>query len=238
MAGTTYSVTVTMSADTVTALTDSGSLLYAFKAVRCSDKSGLPLVWAVTDHLAQNTIVSWTSPYDGYDSFSKIAPGQLVTPGFRIALPVGATLKVTNASGTGDVLSTGTPGACSILNSTTTQFSCGLAQAPADAGRLAFCAFPLFGNNLVTITPLDKVLLMFSTRALVPGTALTSLNMSARRLAFMASTTGGVMIDLDGVTQRSVRYDLNLGWQWDNNTWGTGVAANASLKELLIEPDL
>jgi hypothetical protein len=238
MAETTYTVTIAMSADTAAALADAGSMLYAFKAVRCSDRTGLPLVWFVTSRLAPNMVVSWTSPYDGYDSPSPLAAGKRIVPGFQVGLPLGGTLVIRSASGSGDVLLGGTSGTCSILNSTTVEFSVGLAQAPVDAARLPLCAFPLFGGNLATITPLEQVLLMFSTRALAPGTALTSLNMPASQPVFLAVTTGGVLIDMADQSARSVSFERNLGWDWNGAVWGTGVPANANLQPWLIQPDL
>ena len=245
MADSTYSVTITMSVETVNSLADSGSMLYAFKAVRCSDKGGLPLVWAVASRLMSSTVVSWTSPYDGYVAMSTVAAGQLILPGFQLPLPLGSTLDITNASGTGSVTPTGTAGMCSIQNSTTTQFSCGLSQTPTGAIQPAggaamlppLCVFTLFGGNLVTITPLEQVLLMFSTRIVPTGTAVTSLNTLAARNMALAVTTGGVLIDMDGVTSRPIAYDRNLGWQFDGATWATNVPASADLRSWLILPD-
>ncbi len=242
MAGTTFSVTINMSGNTAMKLTDAGSMLYAFKAVRCSDKAGLPLVWSVTSQLMPTTVVSWTSPYTGYVSMSAVVPGTLIVPGYQTPLPIGSTLDITSSIGTGTVTATGAANACSIRNSTTTEFSCGLAQSAAGAAALPLCAFPMYGGNLVAITPLEAVLLTFSTLSIAPGTAVTSMNVTAKRTSLATTTlavsTTGVLIDMTGVTQRSISYDINLGWQWGGATWGMGVPASANLREWLIQPDV
>lgn len=239
MADTTFSVTITMSTDTATKLAASASMLYAFKAVRCSDRSGLPLVWSVTSRLAPSMVVSWTAPYDGFTSTSDVVAGSVIPLSFQTSLPVGSTLTINNSIGTGVVTQNGTANACSIQNGTTTQFSCGLAQKLAGAGATGICAFPLYGNNLVTITPLDQVLLMFSTLTLAMNTAVTSLVAPPTdSLMVLAVTTGGVLVDLAGVTQRSLTYDINLGWGWGSAPWGKGVPASANLATVLIQPDL
>jgi len=236
MAGTTFSVTITLLNDTATKLATSGSKLYAFKVVRCSDLAGLPTVWSVTSRLMPTTTISWTSPYQGFSSASDVTAGTLITEGFATALAIGSTLVINSPTGIGTVQQNGTADACSIQNTTTTQFSCGLAQAPAGSSSAPICAFPLYGNNLVVITPLDQVLLMFSTLDLSPGTAITSLA-TAVELANLAVTTGGVVLDLTGVTQRAVSYDINLGWSWGGATWGKSVPSTASLTQWLILPD-
>jgi hypothetical protein len=221
-----YQVQISMTAATVTALTESGSRLQAFRAVQSSDRAGRPLLWRSPDYSA-TTYVDWTSRYFAYTSRSAIKAGQRVVVGFQAVIDTGQTLNVTSG-GIGEVSAEGRAGEISILNTTTTQFTCGIG-GPADNPEPT-CAFPLYGNHLQRIVPLPKILLMFSTQPLVPGTVISGTIMTT-----LTSFGPAVLVDLGSESDRAVSYDINTGWSWGGFSWARQIPAGTDLVPLLIE---
>ncbi|HKX29368.1 MAG TPA: hypothetical protein VJ302_16850, partial [Blastocatellia bacterium] len=192
-----YTVTIKMNSATVTALINSGNYLFGFKAVQSSDQAGRPLVWSRTQDFSTTTAVNWTNQYNAYTSHTDIEPGALIQVVFSAPALTGQTLEVV-AGGTGSVVNSGPTYAISVLNTTTTPFTCGLAEGSAAS---PLCAFPLYGNNLQTITPLEKILLLFSTEPTDPGTVVSTFYNNL--LLARESLSQGILIDMTGSTQRS-----------------------------------
>lgn len=87
------------------------------------------------------------------------------------------------------------------------------------------CAFPLYGTNLNVITPIEKVLLTFSSEPANTGQVIQQ--------AFSTS----LKIDLTGApaNTRTVNYDINKGWEWGGETWAKKYQAGWDLVPVLIE---
>lgn len=232
-------VQITMNMSTVQALSDNGSLLYGLKAVRSSSAAGRPLVW-MTQPYSTNTTIGWTTATAAYTSFSPIQESVVVFPGFSAAIQTGQTLRVT-AGGVGTIVTGGAPDQISLFNTTQTYFTCGLAQSSGSQASAPFCAFPLYGGNLQSFGPVEKILLMFSTDQLAPGTVIESTLSKAPAVVpslFLAAISPGVLIDMTGaVNPVAVAFDINQGWSWATGVKAVRVAANANLVTLLIEPD-
>ena len=120
------------------------------------------------------------------------------------------------------------------LNTTTTQFTCGI-SAKQNGNFSPLCAFPLHGENLQTIIPIDKVLLFFSTRALNAGTVIGPHFAS---FSVLAAYGPGILVHVAEGNNRDVSYDINQGWRWGGFSWAQQVAANQDLVSLLIEPEV
>lgn len=223
LGATQYEIDVTMSPDTVTALVQGNYNLYAFKAVQATQGGGAPLVWfqLPPDDYSTRTQVVWEVQYQAYTSRSKIIPNGKVTASFSTDIDLGQTLNVA-AGGTGDVTTGGPKQAVSVNNTTTTQFTCGISQR-AGGSTNPMCAFPLYGQHLDVMAPIEKVLLIFSTTPVNTGTVIEQ------------AYSPGVLIDLTSSNERTVNYDINKGWSWGGFSWGRGVAAKESLVPLLIE---
>jgi len=228
-------VTVLMSAATVDALAAGGYSLYGFKAVASGDRAGRPLVWLRRESFATSTVFGWTPEYQAYTSFSPIQPHQVIHEGFTIDLVLGQTFVVDSATGTGGTTAGGPADAISIHNITTTRFTAGIAQK-LDGGYRPPCAFPLYGGFVDVVRPLEKVLLIFSTNDFEPRTVIETLatltagvDYGSRRL----TTSPGVLIDLEGVAERTIAFDLDSGWETE--IWAQPVPATADLVPLLIE---
>lgn len=219
--GTDYKVNITMTPDTVQALLNAGFNLYGFKAVQATNQGGAPLVWFKTDVFSVDTEISWVKEYEAYTSRSEIISNGQITASFSTDITLGQTLNV-ESGGVGSVVNGGPATAISIFNTTSTQFTCGISEEVEGQAK-PLCAFPLFGNNLDVIAPIEKVLLLFSTNPVNTGTVI------------MQAYGPGVLIDLTSSNERNVSYDINQGWSWGGFSWAQQVAANANLVPLLIE---
>lgn len=95
---------------------------------------------------------------------------------------------------------------------------------------VSFCAFPLHGNNLQTITPLETVLLQFASQ---PTTTEMILAGSAAAYAY----TLGYLINLaPAANDRQVRFDIDAGWSNGNAPWAQTVPVDtSSLTSRLIQ---
>jgi len=175
-----------------------------------------------------STHVGWRDGCQAYTSGSPITGGEQVRVGFSAAIDVGQVLRVL-PGGIGLVCSDGHAGAVAILNTTSTMFTCGISGG-TDSEPAPYCAFPLYGNHLQTLVPLGKILLMFATREVAPGTVVEHFYDAAR-----TSFGPGVLIDLTGATQRALTYDINTGWSWGGYTWARTIPPGTDLVPLLIE---
>lgn len=224
------SVRITMNDATVNALAGSNYYLYGFKAVEAPITTGKPLVWFRTQIFSVNTRIEWQERYEAYTSRgADIAPNTQISASASYPISPGQTLRVQRQPGTGIVVAAGVEGTISIHNQTSNEFKCGISQQQSLDGQARvtpLCAFPLYGQHLVTMTPIEKILLMFSTDPVRVGTVIVT------------AYSPGILIDMTGnVTERQVEYDINEGWKWDGAAppvWGQHVPANASLLPLLI----
>lgn len=228
-AGVPYSVEITMDAATVSALGSANYLLYGFKAVQ-STNTGAPVVWFSTNNYEATTSISWTENYSAYVSLDQIIPNGQITASNSFAidsLTPPETLQIQDAHGNGQVVDGGTAGAITIQNNSTTQYTCGISAPvsvnPSSAPSL-LCAFNLYGSgNEDVIVPIEKVLLMFSTKPVNTGTVIEQ------------AYSPGILIDLTADNSRTVSYDINQGWSWGGGSWAQSVSNSANLVPLLID---
>lgn len=219
-----YQVTITMSDTTANALSLAGFFLYGFKAVQSTNNSGLPLVWFKTQTYSTNTVITWAEQYEGYTSTSTLIPNGEIVATFSAPMALGQTLLVNQPTGTGEVDNGGVPTAISIQSAVQKQFTCGISQTPSGSTTPSpMCAFPLYGDTLDVIAPIEKVLLMFSTNPVNTGVVIEQ------------SFSAGLLIDLTSSNQRQVSYDINTGWSWDGGAWGQPIAASTHLAPLLVD---
>ncbi len=224
LGATPYEIDITMSPDTVTALVNGNYNMYGFKAVQAAQGGGAPLVWFQLPKTSYSTLtkVAWEVQYQAYTSTSKIISGGSVTASFSADIDLEQVLNVTDG-GIGQVTSGGASKAISILNTISQQFTCGISQQAADGSDNPMCAFPLYGQQLDVIAPIEKVLLMFSTTPVDTGTVIEQ------------AYSPGILIDLTSLNQRAITYDINYGWTWGGFNWAQSVPARSKLVPLLIE---
>jgi hypothetical protein len=218
-----FNVTINMDANTIKNLKNAGFRLYGFKAVEVSMQGGLPLVWFETDNINQSTSITWEESFSGYIS-NQTSPAEntIITASCtNEAVDLGQTMVIDETGNCQNTTSTGTKGAISILNKGNTQYTCGINQV-VNGRPQALCAIPLFGGNLDVIMPIQKVFFMFATRQVKMGTVIVQ--------AF----SPGVLLDLTGVSERTVGYDVNKGWGPEGGIWLKRIETQASLTPLLI----
>lgn len=237
MSNSTYNVTINikMNADTIQKLLASQYTLYGYKAVQSTDKAGRPLVWFGTQSYSTITVVSCSDSYQVYTSSSSIVSDEQITVGFSTDILCGQTLQVLDGGG-GRVINMGNPDNVSISNQASTEFTCGLMQEQVINGNpsafVPYCAFPLNGLNLQEIRPTNKILLIFATAKINSGTVVVD---SADSTIPPGANGPGIIIDFSAMSSCTVTYDVNLGWNWDNNAWAQQIPANANLTPWLIE---
>jgi hypothetical protein len=210
---TNYSVTVTMTSNTVSGLLGEGMQLVAFAAVQGTDNQALPLVWSVASSYGTTYTLSWTAAYGAYASSTPIAAGTLIQVATSSAISIGETLSVT-AGPVGTVSSSGTPGFISISNTTSSQFTCGLEQTLGGV-LVPFCVYPLYGNNTQALIPLPTVVMLFTTAPALVGEAYSPAITAPLALhsGLAADATGAaVAINLSSQSTATVAYDINAGW--------------------------
>ncbi len=213
-ANTTYEITIAISPETVQALSAGGFSLCVLKAISTTaGGGGRPLYWLVSKQFATSIVLRWTTQCEAYASQST----GIVEVSASAPITYGQVFNVQ----TGTVTDDGLPGAMSILNTTTTQYTCGL-SAPVGSQFLPIAAFPLYGNMMDAFAPVEQMFLMFTTYPAVPGSA-------AER-----SYAQGLLVDFDSAPERVVSFDVNDGWSWDGGPWARAVPPNSQLAPLLI----
>jgi hypothetical protein len=216
-------ITISMSDETVTELLQNGFSLYGLHAVKAAGNAR-PVVWYQTKDFALTTGIAWTEGYQAYTSRSQIIPNGRIIAMAAYDIHPGLVLTVDSPMGTGEVTSGGSPGAISIFNQTISELTCGLAVAqPCGSGFAPVCALPLFGYGMVLISSVPRVFLVFESMRIDPGTVVGQ------------AYGQGILIDLSDAPARSVSYDINRGWSWENEaSWARTVPPNTALGPLLV----
>lgn len=216
-----YEIDIQMSLQTLQTLKQGGYALYAFKAVKVGVTGSAPLVWLKTSQYLTTTSITWQEEYQAYISNNTIIANGVIEPLATTAISPGQTAAVAS-NGMLTASGGGVPSAISILNQSMVQWTCGVAQMVN--GRVnPGCAVPLSGNVLDVFTPVEKVLLMFSTNVFNTGTVV------------FQSPAPGLFVDLTGVAQRTVQFDINRGWNSAGAPWARPISPRSELVPLLIQ---
>lgn len=218
----TFTANITMDSNTYDTLKNGGFKLFGFKAVQVSVQGGVPLVWFATDNYLAETQVEWEENYQAYISSQDIpAQGTKIKASSTEDIDLGQTMNVTK-NGVTSVVATGKAGAISVVAELGKQWTTGINQL-VEGKAQPLCAVPLFGGNLDTFTPIEKVLFMFATEPYTTGTVIVQ--------AF----SQGILVDLTGVQSRDLTYDLNNGWGPTNQVWAKLVPVTSDITPLLIQ---
>ena len=204
-----HAVTISMPPDSAQRLRAWGFHLFVFKAVRTPRANAMPVIWHEPRY-AETTVIRWTSEVQAYASHGSPAP---VKPG--------QTLRVTPDAV--QVVDDGVLDAVSIANETRTPLIAGLMQE-VDGTLRNFCAVRMAPATLEMLTPLEQVVLMFATEVLDTGRVLHQA---------LGPT---LWVDLTGVRERAVAYDVNAGWMWGGGSWARVIRLRAELTPLLYVP--
>jgi len=193
-----YTVTITMSAGTVTALSKSGNVLFGLRAVETSDRAAVPVVWMARSEYALTTRVGYGTELRAYTSTSPIVDGKAVEMGFDVAIAKGQLLTVTDKGGAGKVTRDDMPRVVAVLNKTSDPYTCGVAELSSVPTPV--CAIPLHGNGNLLMNPVPKLFLQFATTEVGTSTAM--------------STSGGpgVLIDQSAAPRVELTFDIDTAW--------------------------
>ncbi len=216
-----YEIDIQMSEYTLQALLESAYSLSVFKAVQGPVVGAAPLLWFRTSQLLMTTSVVWQEQYQAYISTDEIISNGVIQAVAATDVSPGQTAQV-DTSGAMTTTDEGTASAISILNQANQPWTCGVSQT-VEGEANPVCAFPLYGDMIDVITPVERVLLWFSTGSMSPGTVT------------LKAEAPGLMVDLSGASQRAVQFDVNNGWSWGDEAWAQSVEANADLAPLLIQ---
>jgi len=237
-------ITITMDPASVCAYNSSSVRLIIWKSVGNSDAATEPLIWSVLPAISPTMYVSYTTTsISVYTSMSAdVPPGTVIQPTFSAPIAIGEILVLSkNGGGSGNVQAGGPAGAVSVQNSTGTEYLCGLVQAQGSNDLAPYCAVLIYGAGQESLYPVDKVLLGFSSAALKPGEFVQSLDsfvpITSRSNTNASVGTSMLLIDLTSADTRSVSYDMNTGWSWGKNAWGTTYSSDTKLATILIEGD-
>ncbi|HEX6038080.1 hypothetical protein [Longimicrobium sp.] len=179
-------------------------------------------MWFRTDSFSQATQVNWRVDYQAYSSRSEIIPNGQIVASAAYPADLGNTFTIESPRGTGSVTQAGDARAITIHNNVETRFSCGISQKN-DAGYAPICALPIFNGFDDVFVPVEKVLLMFATDEVNTGTVI------------LKAYSPAVLVDLTGVTTRTVNYSIDKKWSWGGAPWAHAVAGGEDLVPLLIE---
>ncbi len=215
-----YEIDVKLLNDTAPTLHDRHFSLYGFKAVKTSLGGGQPLVWFKTQSFLATTVIIWEEQYEAYISTSDIKQNVTIRASNQKRIDLNAKATVTSDSRM-IVTEGGTPHAITIKNKDAKPWTCGISQQNSN-GYTQLCAFPLSGHMEDVIAPIEKVLLMFATETVNTGTVIEK------------AYSEGVMINLTAAQTRALTFDINAGWDWGGQTWGTKVTENELLSPILI----
>lgn len=216
-----FDVKIAMSQTDVTTLKNQGFKLFGFKAVNVSVQGGAPLVWFSTTSYLASTTVKWQEEYQAYISQEvNLTPKTQISASNSHAIDLGQTMTISTA-GSLSVQKDGPSEAISVTAQQGQSWTTGLNQI-VDGTPSPLCAVPVLSGFLNRFVPINKVLFMFATQPYVAGTVIVQ--------AF----SPGILVDLTGVSSRSVTFGINDGWGPTTETWVTSVPVNANITPLLI----
>lgn len=218
---TSYTLNIMMEAQTVAALRASGYTLYGFKAVSTTASGGMPTVWFDDTQYLQSTDIVWLGDCQAYASHTPVQQNAVVMETTALDINLGQML-VIDANGNGTVKTGASQNAISLLNQAPQPLTTGISEE-VNGVVTPICALPIFPNMLETVTPEEKILLMFSTQHLNSGTMVEK------------AASAGILVDLTVASCRSVSFDINTGWDAGDASWAQSVPANTNIAGLLIE---
>lgn len=209
-----YTVTITMTDETLLDLQANNYVLYGFATV-ASAPPAQAVVWFQTTEFSETHTLEWTDTYAVYTEVRQSVPGGGITGtnNYPLQPGLGQTLTVTAPTGIGTLSGTGEAGTVTVVNTTSTQLTCGLSSpAPVDGtSPQPLCSVPLFGHQEVVMTPGTAIFLSFDTMPMPVGSV-------------MAQTySEGVLIPVTPANPTAaVTFDINAGWSGAGTVYPPG----------------
>jgi hypothetical protein len=226
------SVTIAISTASVEAMNEAGQALVIFKAVANSDRATRPLVWSLQQPIAPHMPIAYASSLAAYTATgTDIVPDSVFQPGFTTPIALGQTLQLAQDAGGAGAVMEGIANVVAFENPSETRYNCGLMQAISSVDT-PYCVAPLHGaGSIETFTPVDLIVVGFSTTPLQAGQYIDSLVVVSDSAA---TVTPLLSINLGTSVERAVQYDVDQGWSWDGGIWAQAYPAQTDLVRMLI----
>jgi hypothetical protein len=202
-----------------------------------SPSQGSPLCWNVVNSFLNSLLISWKDLYATYISTSKINENstlfitqpqdqqknkQLVSSStFKILPKQQMVIDAFNAIS----IQNNPANSIGIKNNTDHPFSSGLCVCDDSDNYYGVSAFELFGNNSLSINPVNKAFLMMVPQGTIDqNMVITSTNQQ------------GILIDVENADNntRTVQFDINNGWNSNDETWCSIHQSGSDLTQILI----
>jgi hypothetical protein len=210
--------------------------LCVFLAIQ-SPNQGSPLCWNVVNSFLNSLQISWDDLYVSYISTSEIKQGSTIF----IAQPQDSTanrslvssstlkimLKQQMVIDTNNAISIQNNSANSIgiKNNTVQPFTSGIGVSDGSNKYFGISSFTLFGNNSLSINPVNKVFLMMAPQGTIQ-----------KNMVVTTTNQQGILIDLNGADNnlRTVEYNINNAWNLNDETWCSIHESGSDLSQILI----
>lgn len=206
---------------TLAALKELGYALYIMRAFNTTNAAGKPLVWIAETNYLENNALSFETAFAAYVSTSQVIPNGVVVASSYAPADIGQTATV-DANGALTVTASGNPQGVTLVNGSTSPYTTGLAAAVNGQAPTPIFAEPLYGLAEDIAAPLDKFLLTFTTQGVSAGTLVEH------------AMSQSLLVDISGLDQATVTFDINTGWNAGGAIWATPVAAGANLIPVLV----
>ena len=190
-----------------------------------SNQSGVPLVWYTSGNYLQTVTITPASALVAYISTDEIKENGVIHPGSTISIALSQIMTVdqnTELSVSGGFVSD----ALEIVSEASSTYTCGITRAEGTGQAVPYCAFALYPSFTVPITPLQKIFVMFASSTYDLGANMVK------------ALDVGLYVDLTGVAERDVSFDITAGWQTTptGEIWATRIDAGTNLASFMIEP--
>ncbi|QOG03695.1 hypothetical protein [Flavobacterium sp. MDT1-60] len=237
------SLTINFSQETVEILNSEKYTLCCFLACEPANPlSFTPLCWNVTKDFLKSVLIEWEFNLCSYLSTSVIEDNKIIyiapleasisksTAKFKSV--AGSTYEIElkqrmliEDNGKVSIDTQNTLQNVLIQNDSSIAYATGICiYSNTDEQYYGNCVFNTYGNNNIKVAPVNKIFLMFSSEDIQNNTVI------------LKSYNPGILIDLTTSedNSRTVSYDINTGWNSNNQVWVKPFPTDSSLKSILI----
>ena len=214
-----YNVTITMDDETTNDLIKNNYHLYAFRAAQ-GNGTGSPVVWQSQDVTYKTLKVNWQASYGAF--ICSPPPLDNINGETEVEIDLGQKF-VINEDGTYGVQDGGPADTILISNKQGANHCCGISECLGPDDFNPLCSFYLPKYMAATITPIQQVVLIFSTKIIKTATVVER------------AMSAGISIDLTSNPNRTVFFKGNK-WSSKDPNGINYFDADDSLNPYLINP--
>jgi hypothetical protein len=213
-------VNIKLAPATLTAIMGLGYALYVMRAFDTTNAQGKALVWLTTTQLAESIRIAFESRYEAYVWTSRMVANAVIISTSTAPVDLGQTATVDENMRIA-VSQGGNSDGVTIVNGIATPYTTGL-MASGNGALAPIFAEPLHGLAADIAAPLDQFLLTFTTQGVAPGTLVEH------------AMSQSLLVDLSGVLERDVAFEIDAGWSAGGAAWAKTVPAGSALTPVLV----